>query len=116
MFLTPWYAHVRICAYQGVSTTSFLENLAFVLNERSLTMSFKPHNTYLSTLLPTERRHFSHTDFYFHQKFLKILYLSSNQELADFKVSANLSRGKVDIKLLLSFVPNYRGGEREGVE
>ena len=48
MFLTPWYAHVRICAYQGVSTTSFLENLAFVLNERSLTMSFKPHNTYSS--------------------------------------------------------------------
>ena len=69
---------------------------------------------HLSTLLPIERRHFSHTDFYFHQKFLKILYLVSNQELADFKVSANLSRGKVDIKLLLSFVPNYRGGEGGG--
>ena len=44
---------------------------------------------HLSTLLPIERRHFSHIDFYFHQKFLKILYLVSNQELADFKVGAN---------------------------
>ena len=28
-FLTPWYAHVRTCAYQGVKNFCFSENLAY---------------------------------------------------------------------------------------
>ena len=31
-FLTPWYAHVRTCVYQGVRNVSFLEHFAHVLN------------------------------------------------------------------------------------
>ena len=31
-FLTPWYAHVRTCAYQGVKNVTFSENFACVLN------------------------------------------------------------------------------------
>ena len=31
-FLTPWYAHVHTCAYQGVRNVSFSENFAYVLN------------------------------------------------------------------------------------
>ena len=27
-FFTPWYAHVRTCAYQGVRNAPFLENLS----------------------------------------------------------------------------------------
>ena len=27
-FFTPWYAHVRTCAYQGVRNARYLENLA----------------------------------------------------------------------------------------
>ena len=30
-FLTPWYAHVRTCAYQGVRNVRFLENLAYFI-------------------------------------------------------------------------------------
>ena len=33
-FFTPWYAHVRTCAYQGLRNALFLENLtSFVFLE-----------------------------------------------------------------------------------
>ena len=28
-FFTPWYVHVRTCAYQGVRNARYLENLAY---------------------------------------------------------------------------------------
>ena len=35
IFLTPWYAHVRTCVYQGERNVCFSENLAYILNELS---------------------------------------------------------------------------------
>ena len=31
-FLTPWYAHVRTCAYQGVRNVIFSETFVYLLN------------------------------------------------------------------------------------
>ena len=40
-FRSPWYTHVRTCVYQGVRNISFLENLAYILNNDPLWKTWK---------------------------------------------------------------------------